>query len=93
MVLVKRISRGEQQQQHEVCLENGKQRHAECFPVAMMWTKQAHVVLRKVVEEQASAYLRSREGRHGWQTRGEVGRANTCTSLMVLTRCEHVGRI
>jgi len=48
MVLVKRIRRGEQQQ-HEARLEHGKQQHAECFPVGMLWTKQVHVALRKVV--------------------------------------------
>jgi hypothetical protein len=51
MVSVKRIRRGGRQQQHGVRLKTGKQQHAECFPVAVMWSKQVHVALRKVALE------------------------------------------
>jgi hypothetical protein len=69
MVLVKRIRRGEQQQ-HEARLEHGKQQHAECFPVGMLWTKQVHVALRKVVGGRARKRVPARkaqiQGRTFW---------------------------
>jgi hypothetical protein len=74
MVLMKRIRRGGQQQ-HEAHLEDGKQQHAECFPVAVIWKKQVHVALRKVVGGRASKRVPART--HAAHNQGRTSRMMT----------------